>query len=63
MALLGLLTKIQMCEKKIPISIYGLNLSDKGLFCNQNVLLWSDTVKARDVASEKAVDTNGKWIS
>ena len=58
MALLGLPTKIQICEKKIPISIYGLNLSKKGLFYSQNVLLLSDTVKDRDVATDKAVDTN-----
>ena len=57
MALLGLPTKIQICEKKIPISIYGLNLSNKGLFYSQNVLLLSDTVKDRDVAPDKAVET------
>ena len=63
MALLGLLTKIQMCEKNIPKYIYGLNLSDKGLFYSQNLLLLSDTFKARDVATDKAVDTNVKWPS
>ena len=57
MALLGLPTKIQICEKKIPISIYGLNLSNKGLFYSQNVLLLSDTVKDRDVAPDKAVES------